>query len=66
MTKKQGKPEGYLIRGVDGRLYYISDTNLQQYAIQPKHHKAVANARRKAKALQEIGVATSDSVRYCK
>jgi hypothetical protein len=56
MAKKKRKDEGgMLIRGADGRLYFISKTELKQYALSPKQHRAVAKAPRKhvAKTLKD-------------
>lgn len=65
MAKKKGKDEGgVLIRGADGRLYFISKTELKQYALSPKHQSRVAKAptrKHAAKALSDIGVISSDS-----
>ena len=62
MTTKKGKPAGVLIRGADGKLYFISKAHLKQFALPAKHQRIVGKARNKGKALQDIGVATSDNV----
>ena len=63
--KKKGDP-GTLIRGADGRLYYITDKKLKKHAkrILPKDQTKVARAsgKRLAAVLQEIGVANSEAV----
>ncbi len=64
MATKKGKPEGYLIRGADGRLYFIHDTKLKQYALKPAQQQKVAKARRKSTALRDLGLANSDSVPF--
>jgi hypothetical protein len=66
MATKKGKPGGYLIRGADGWLYFINETKLKQFALKPEDQKTVAKARRKAKTLMELGLATSDSVPFLK
>jgi hypothetical protein len=62
MTKKKGKPAGVLIRGADGKLYFIPDAQLKQFALPPKHQEIVSKARHKGKALLDIALATSDNV----
>lgn len=63
--KKKDGP-GTLIRGADGRLYYLTDSNLKKYAtrISPKDQRKVTRAPRKrlGKLLKDIGIANSDSV----
>jgi hypothetical protein len=65
--KKKGVP-GTLIRGADGRLYYITDRQLKRFAIPKKHQAKVAKtpSKRLADVLQDIGVANSDSVSRAK
>ena len=61
--KKKGVP-GTLIRGADGRLYYITDRQLKRFAIPKKHQAKLARtpSKRVAAVLKDIGVANSDSV----
>jgi hypothetical protein len=65
--KKKGAP-GTLIRGADGRLYYITDRQLKRFAIPKKHQAKVAKTppRRLAEVLKDIGIANSDSVSRAK
>ncbi len=72
MTKKvKTKPKtkasqegGVLFRGADGNLYFITDSDLQQYRLKPADQKNVESGLRKAFAgcIQAAGVSASDSV----
>jgi hypothetical protein len=64
MATKKGKSGEYLIRGADGRLYLIREGDLKRYALKPAHQKVVTRARRKGRALMDLGLATSDSVPF--
>jgi hypothetical protein len=65
VKRKKKTPEGgTLVRGADGRLYFISDSKLRRYAkrIPPRDERKVARAsgKRLAKALKDIKVMSSE------
>ncbi len=62
MAATTGKPAGILVRGADGKHYFIPGKHLKQFALPAKHQQALAKARHKGKVLKDIGVATSDNV----
>ena len=55
-------PVGVLLRGEKGKLHFIPNAALRKFALKAGHQRTVESARHKGKALEGLGVATSDNV----